>query len=447
MSSEYLVQTTDYTVSGNTVTMLSAPAAGIRHEFHYSYIPAGGDGKHKHYTDVKSDWTGADTSWTLTFTPNLGEARMWRFPSLSLWFTPGATDTLGTQRGELWKMGTDETPALVWTATNDYEYITSLTYCQADDNLYMGTHDQFNADRWRWYRINQSTDTPTLLFTRIGSDADPTSADPPIDAAEFGGKLYILSAGYWGDNVQEIHVFDPSDDSHSLVYALPTYQLAGGIAVDPVNNQLVVNGGYQQFRSADGTTWVADGDLETAEGIADSHSLITNRYDDNYIYMGNAKNGFVDNTKSIFRRTGVGAWEINRQESVHDEELGIVSFGSEYSGTTPTALYAQQWNFSRVNGSNVLRKAAGASVWTVDWTGPPVGFQGSYPQAFQQFNSIVYAIWNDSVLNKTRLYKRIAATNWTLVQEFTDCIAAITEPGGTLAIAASPNVDRFCHEV
>lgn len=68
--------TEDYTVAGDTITFLVAPATGKMTIANYSYEPVGGTtdiSGHVHKNEQKSDWNFSDTTWQLTETPELND--------------------------------------------------------------------------------------------------------------------------------------------------------------------------------------------------------------------------------------------------------------------------------------------------------------------------------------------------------------------------------------
>ncbi len=363
-----------------------------------------------------------------------------------LWFTPGSPHP--HTHGELWVYD-GSACARVWSAPNNYEEISCLFWCRQNSTLYMAT---YCMDDWyaRIYRVDVSTGTPTLVDSWNDSLGDPFNCEPVCDAAEFGNYIYLHCGGFYGDPVAEVRRFDLTTELSTPVYSYSgagSYAAyVGGIAVDPIANQLVASSGYQVWRSPSGDvgSWVLDQDIALSFGVYDCPGLVTNRGDDDLVYSG-ADDALPANI--LLKRNGAGAWAVELTEAARQTQ-GVVTHTTEWAGSTPVALYAQTWGWNSDQPSIIYRKAAGAGVWTTDYTSENK-LAGAYSQGMGQYRDKVYALFFQYYpigTTNTYLHVRQAAGNWPLVQGFTGYAPLAVHPGG-LSMCAAPNTTRYCHEV
>ena len=74
--SSALFQDVDFTLAGATLTFDTPPIADARYTVHFTVDDLDDASDHHHSREVKTDWDGAEDTWTLTETPNEDEIRV-----------------------------------------------------------------------------------------------------------------------------------------------------------------------------------------------------------------------------------------------------------------------------------------------------------------------------------------------------------------------------------
>ena len=367
-----------------------------------------------------------------------------------LYFTPGNLYDEETPnwwiQAELWKYdGTSCT--FLWAETDsswDENWITSLFWSTLHNTMYMCTWS-VDDSKIRIYSIDPVTDAVTLLYEEVTADVNPI-----IDAVEFDGNLYVLLSGYY-PNTAEVRVWDPSAITLTNVFTFPETEYAGGLAVDPVENQLLAYGGYVVYYSDDGTVWNLDQDLEPIYDNADSMALVTYQ---NKVYLSCNAGAWAPGVGNmLLRRDGVGNWVDE-----YTDPLGSNCSASccpSYNAVGDIALFSQGWGWgfspaAHPDGlANIFRKDLGGA-WVFEWGGPGDKVGDSWyapsPQGLAYCNGKMYGLWFNRTTLQTALWERQVDGTWTLVQTFTQYDWAPTH-SGTLAIAIPNNTLKKPHEV
>lgn len=359
-----------------------------------------------------------------------------------LWFSPGAESP--NYRGELWMLTTGNAPTLQLTLGDDQRYFTQLAWSQGVLYAFDFKFAAIGDDTITISSVNRTAKTLTTLATWTG--AHPNHSDAVIDVAEFGGMLYTMHNGWAGSQV--VRRFDPATNAWSTVYNFTTdggNGYSGGIAVDPVGNKLVATDGSIAVTSPTGN--VGDWTLEYTftNYYVDNFGLITNRDDDDLVYMG--FQGYQAGDAMIMSRNA-GVWSNEMVVAV--DETGACSFTQEHTGAVAVALYAQQFGYGVADAPVVWRKAAGGGAWGVDWAGPGGDWEGLMNSGLCYHDGQVYSLWSNyygAATPATRLYVRDAGGTWTLVQEWANYEFLATTPSWVSGMASVPETVRLCHEV
>lgn len=429
-------------------------------------------------TDILTPADENTACWQLTTTgAGLGEVadRHWIAESncdpvdAPLYFTPGnAADWYGDgpySTGELWKYdGTNCTFVFKEDIAESQwgeNWISCIFWSQIYNMMYFCTWD-WDENRIRVYSLDPATDTVTKIIEEVWPG--PAIVNPIIDAAEFKGKIYLFMATMnWDDHAVQVREFDPIGATLNHSFDMPSgggpggpFAYTGGMAVDPANNELVAFGGYQAYYSTDGVVWNLDADLNAVFPLsADSFSMITYN---GKIYVGiqaEATPMGPPPTPSVARRDSAGNWvaEYTGPYPAADDTNSICTFTSIYDSVgTEQGLLGAFWPWFYTGGGVAIRDNAG--VWSIDWVGPDCnGFPGwkqmlSYAQGMAQYNGDVYGLFIDKKdWSNTSLYKRTGPGTWELVHWFENYWSLPNYHTGTLAIAASYNTLKKCHEV
>ena len=176
-------------------------------------------------------------------------------PSVSgdLYYSAGQDGATGIF--ELWTLA-GGSPSLAWTGAAG-EYIYCLFYCQIDSQYYMLTCDAASKTYGRVYRW-VAGNTPAL--------ASEGSYWEPVQAAEFGGSLYVWSAcrwdtsdGTWTNNGGSVVKIAPVTLNRTVVLEIiGTYdsmgdRVSGGMGCDGTT-LWAVDAGYV-YTSTNGADW------------------------------------------------------------------------------------------------------------------------------------------------------------------------------------------------
>lgn len=240
-STTVLYITTNLTLSGNVVTFLTVPAAGVTTILYYSYKdPAASDG-HSHILESKSDWDGIKTTWTLLHTPEIandatkGEFFMLKtgaYADGTFWINYSDGTTSWVRQGLL--SGPASALVISWlTVPISIPLADGANFIGsgADGIAYFSTNDGATP-RVRIYRVDPATGIATVVFSLV--TASSAHQIVRIWPRLQSGTLYftLFSDGSYNPAVDGL--YRSTDNGLTWAFLTKGYNAAGNFPVHAV---------------------------------------------------------------------------------------------------------------------------------------------------------------------------------------------------------------------
>src|SRR3990170_8727018 len=141
--------------------------------------------------------------------------------------------------------------------------ITLLFWSPSQSKLYMGLADYGYSSPPQLWDFDLETNQGTFITDDFPAPGDADSGYALIDAAEFGGFIYI--AQY---SSIHIHRFNPATGTVTEVLTTNGSGDLGGLTAQ--TDKLIASDGAKAWTSADGTAWSEEYDFVTSLGLKDS---------------------------------------------------------------------------------------------------------------------------------------------------------------------------------